>query len=132
MSEPRPLGHLIGALSAHADVESMTEVLTATLADLLPARLVRIERRRTLADRLAGRAGTPVALSVLAGDRELTLQALADGGTEAVIVHTVRGVVLSRTPVPVTDWIAALATELDRRAAEDDAARAALQRLLLG
>ncbi|HET8583491.1 MAG TPA: hypothetical protein VFL65_09570 [Jatrophihabitans sp.] len=132
MSEPRPLGHLVAALSAHADVVSMTQVLTATLADLLPGSLVQVERRRSVADRLAGRPGTPVSLTVRGTDRDLVLAAGRDGTPEAQIVHTVRGVVLSRTAVPITEWITALAAELDRRAASDEAARAALDRLLLG
>jgi hypothetical protein len=133
MAEPRPLGHLVAALSAHADVASMTRVLTTTLADLLPADVVQVERRRSVADRLAGRTGSPVALTVRLGDdRELVLRARPDGGTDALTVHTVRGVVLSRTPLPITDWIAALAAGLDRLAAADDRARTALDRLLLG
>lgn len=132
MTEPPSLGRLVGALSAHSDVAAMTEVLTTTLADLLPADLVTVERARTVGDRLAGRAGRPVAVAVQAGDRALTLRAAVAGRTEATITHTVRGVVLSRKAVPVSEWIAALAAELDRIAAQDDAARALLDRLLLG
>jgi hypothetical protein len=132
VSEPRPLGHLVAVLTPHADVASMTKILTATLADLLPPDLVRVEHRRSFADKLAGRAGEPVAVSVVAGDRELTLRARGHGGTEATSAHIVRGVVLSRTPVSIPEWIDALATELDRAAARDEAARAALDRLLLG
>jgi hypothetical protein len=132
VSEPRPLGHLVAALAPHADVASMTTILTATLADVLPKDLVRVEYRRSLGDKLAGRVGDPVAVSVGTGDRELTLRADARGGTEATIAHIVRGVVLSRSPVSIPEWIDALAAEVDRAAARDDAARAALDRLLLG
>jgi hypothetical protein len=130
--EPPPLGHLTAALSGHADVTAMTEVLTATLADLLPAGLVRVERERSLSDRVRGRAGSPVAVTVPIGDRELTLRRRADGSTEPEIGHVVRGVALSRTVVPIDEWITALARELERRAAADERARAALDRLLLG
>lgn len=127
-----PLGDLAAALSTHADVAAMTEVLTTTLAGLLPPDLVRVERRRGLADRLAGRAGVPTSLTVRGADHDLVLRRRTDGGTEAVIVHAVRGVALSRTPVPISEWTAALASELERLAASDAVARAALERLLLG
>lgn len=132
MTEPPSLGRLVGALSAHSDVASMTAVLTTTLADLLPADLVEVERDRTMGDRLAGRPGRPVAVTVQAGERTLTLRADRAGRTEATVTHTVRGVVLSRQPVSIPDWIEALAAELARIAERDDAARAALDRLLLG
>ena len=131
MTEPPSLGRLVGALSAHSDVTSMAAVLTTTLADLLPADLVEVERDRTVGDRLAGRPGRPVAVTVLAGDRALTLRGGDRGRPEATITHTVRGVVLSRKPVPIPDWIEALAVELARLAERDDAARGALDRLLL-
>jgi hypothetical protein len=127
----RPLGRLVGALTAHADVASLTAVLTGTLADLLPGDLVRVERDRSLADRLHGRPGRPVGITVPAGDHELTLRTVGHR-TEAEIAHTVRGVTLSRRPVPITEWIEQLAAALDAQAAHDDAARAALDRLLLG
>jgi hypothetical protein len=125
--EPRPLGHLVAALDRHRDVAALTEVLTTTLADLLPGDLVTVERSRTMADRMHGRPGTPVALTVRCGERDLVLR-----GREPSVVHTVRGVVLSRRSVPITEWIELLAAELDRRGREDETARAALERLLLG
>jgi hypothetical protein len=132
VDEPVPLGHLTAALAARADVAAMTQVLTETLADLLPADLVRVERRRTVGDRLNARPGTPTSLTVHAGDRDLILSQSRDGRSEASIAHTVRGVILSRTSVSIPEWIKALATELNRMAAADEAARTALDRLLLG
>jgi hypothetical protein len=132
MTEPPSLGRLVGALSAHADVAAMTEVLTTTLADLLPADIVDVERGRTVGDRLAGRPGRAVAVTIRAGERALSLRSTGPGRTDATITHTVRGVVLSRRSVPITEWVEALAGELARIAERDDAARAVLDRLLLG
>jgi hypothetical protein len=132
MTEPPPLGHLVEALSNRADVVSLTQVLTVTLADVLPAGMVDVEYRRTARDRLAGREGTPIGLTVHTPDKTLTLRTDGGGGPQATIAHSVRGVILSRTPVTVTAWIAALADELRSLGAADDAARTALERLLLG
>jgi hypothetical protein len=132
VTEPAPLGHLVAALTPHAEVAGMTHVLTATLAGLLPARLVRVERRRSLADRVGGRPGIPVAVTVLTGEHELALREAATGTVEATIAHSVRGVVLSRRSVPITEWITALATHLQRLGEQDQQARHALDRLLLG
>jgi hypothetical protein len=132
MTEPPSLGRLVGALSAHSDVAALTQVLTTTLADLLPADLVDVERARSFGDRLTGRPGRPVAVTVRAGERSLQLRSASDGRTEATITHAVRGVVLSRKSVEITEWITTLATELERLATQDERARAALDRLLLG
>lgn len=129
--EPPPLGHLIAALSTHADVASLSQVLTVTLADTLPAGMVHIERRRSLADRVAGRPGQPIAVSITAADKTLTLKTPPDGPAEATITHTVRGVTLSRTPLSTPAWITELANALSKVAATNETTRAALERLLL-
>lgn len=126
-----PLGHLIAALSAHADVVSLSQVLTVTLADTLPAGMVRIERHRTLTDRIAGRPGHPIAVTIAADDKILTLKTPPDGPVEATVTHTVRGVTLSRTPMSPQMWIAELATALTKLADTDETTRTALERLLL-
>jgi hypothetical protein len=129
--QPPPLGHLIAALSAHADVVSLTHVLTVTLADALPAGMVHVERRRSLADRAAGRPGQPIAVSITAGDKRFTLKTPPGGRVEASVTHTVRGVTLSRTPMSTPAWITELATALNNVAGADEMTRAALERLLL-
>lgn len=132
MDDPVPLSELSVALHAHADVAAMTDVLTTSLADVLPGDVVTVERHRSVADRLHGRPGTPVALSFEAGDRRLSLRAGPRGRPEATSEHVVRGVRLSQQAIDVDRWIAELATELRRLAAADERAREALYRFLLG
>jgi hypothetical protein len=127
-----PLGRITEALSAQADVASLTRVLTGTLADVLPGELVEVTYERSMSDRMHGRPGRPVGLTVSTGDKSLILQQLASGRTDAFVARTVRGVVISRTPVSITEWIAALAAELSALGEQSDATRAALTRLLLG
>ncbi|HEU4675560.1 MAG TPA: hypothetical protein VFS29_06220 [Motilibacteraceae bacterium] len=121
---------LAAALRADsADVATFTRVLTATLGDALPQGMVDVERDRSLADRLAGRDGTPVAVHVHGQDRQLSLTQ-GKRGPEAEVRQVVRGVVISRRQVGVDEWIGALAAELSALAARDAAARVALARLL--
>jgi hypothetical protein len=112
-----------------ADVASYTRVLTGALGDALPEGMVEVERKRGLADRMAGRDGHPVALVVRGVDRELELR---DGsrGVQAQVRQVVRGVVISRREVGVDEWLTALAEDLTRIAARDAAARTALERFL--
>jgi hypothetical protein len=124
--------HLVVAAlrTDRTDVESYARVLSDTLGDALPAGMVEVERRRTLADRMAGRDGRPVSVSVHATHRQLDLSAAAHGGVTAEIRQVVRGVVISRKEVGVDEWLAALAEELTQLAHRDARARAALARLL--
>ena len=115
-----------------ADVESYARVLSGALADALPAGMVEISHKRSLADRMAGRAGRAVAVTVHGDDRELGLREGARGGVEAEIRQVVRGIVISRRAVGVDDWLHALAEDLTRTASRHAAARAALNRLLGG
>ena len=111
------------------DVESYARVLTGALGDALPPGMVDIGYQRSLGDRLAGRPARPVRLTVQAGERVLEL---ADGrtGVQAVVRTVVRGVIISRKEVPIDEWVVLLAGELADRAAQNAAARLALERLL--
>ncbi|WP_051950763.1 hypothetical protein [Actinacidiphila yeochonensis] len=113
-----------------ADLEVYARVLTESLADALPPGSVALERRRTMSDRLAGRAGRVERLEVTLDDRRLILT-LAQGRPQGEVATVVRGVVLSRTPVPLDAWATELATAVGRRAESDARARAALEKLLL-
>ena len=113
-----------------SDVTTLARVLTATLGDAFPDGMVETERHRSLADRLAGRDGRAVALVVRAGDRVLSLREQPGGRVRAEVATVVRGVVISRRPVAVDAWCAALAEELTAAARQSAAARAALGRLL--
>ena len=121
---------LAAALRADsADAAAFTRVVVATLGATLPAGLVEIERKRTMADRLAGRDGEPVAVRARFETRELELRHGARGA-ETEIRTVVHGVVLSRKSVPVSEWSRALAEELAALAEHSADARAALARLL--
>lgn len=129
-TDPDSVDQVAAYLRADAgEVTTLTRVLLQTLGDALPAGMVEVERRRTLADRVAGRDGTPVALRVLSGDRQLELRQ-GHGGPEAEIRHVVRGIVISRRPVELGEWVQALAEELTRLAARDATAGRALRALL--
>lgn len=118
--------------SDRADVESYARVLSGALADALPSGMVEVEYKRGLADRVAGRAGRAVAVTVHGEERELGLSAGARGGVEAQIRQIVRGIVISRRTVGVDEWLQALAEDLTRTAERNATARAALDRLLGG
>jgi len=112
-----------------ADVASYARVLAGTLADALPSGMVEVETKRGVADRLAGRDGRAVAVVVHGEGRELELREGTHGRIDAQVRQVVRGVVLSRKAVGIDEWLAALAEDVQRVAARDAAARAALERL---
>ncbi len=111
------------------DVESYGRVLTNVLGDALPAEMVEVDYRRTMADRMSGKPGQAVAVRVHAPERELELRQGKRGGIEAEVRSVVRGVVISRKQVGIEEWLTILAEELNTLAARDAAARDALARL---
>jgi hypothetical protein len=119
--------HLIAAAlrSDRADVESLTRVLTSVLGDALPPGMVEVERKRSLADRMNGREGTPVALTVTTPDSQLSLR-----GSAAEVRQIVRGVTIKRSTVGIDEWLVALAAVLSKLAGNSAAARDALANLL--
>ena len=131
MSEPEQDVELLAATlrADSSDVAAFTRVVVSTLADTLPPGLVEVEHKRSVADRLAGRDGTPVAVRARFETRELELRQ-GRAGVESEIRTVVRGVVLSRRSVSVSEWTRALAEELTALAAHSADARTALARLL--
>ena len=128
-----PMGdlHLVAAAlrSDRADVESYTRVLTSVLGDALPPGMVEVERRRSMADRMNGREGTPVALTVTTPDEQLSLRQ-EKHGVVGEVRQIVRGVTIKRRTVGVDEWLLALAGVLTRLAGDSAAARDALGNLL--
>jgi len=114
-----------------ADLEVYAQVLSGTLADALPPGSVAVERKRGMADRLAGREGRVARVDVSLGEQRLVLN-LSGGRPSGEICQEVRGVVLSRRPVALDEWVRKLAEAVATRAESDARARAALERLLLG
>ena len=76
--EPARLGDLVAAHFARVEVALLSRALVGTLAGALPARMLRVERRRSLADRLARRPGVVIGVHIHAYDQTLMLRA-ADG-----------------------------------------------------
>lgn len=113
-----------------ADVATYANVLTVTLADVLPAGSVTVEYERSLSDRLKGRPGHPSQVVVRLGERTLFLS----GGHRPVaeIHHEVRGVVLSREQVSLDVWAETLARGLVAQADASARAAEALRRLVSG
>jgi hypothetical protein len=128
---PEPaLGNLVTQHLARVEATLLSRVLVGTLAGALPATILRVERRRSFADRLARRPGVVIGVHIHAYDQTLTFRAAEFGAIQAGAEHTVRGVVLSRELLTVPAWLDRLADLLNRLAADDQATRAALRRAL--
>ena len=114
-----------------ADLGVYAQVLTGTLSEALPPGSVAVERKRSMADRLAGREGRVERVEVFLGEQRLVLT-LSGGHPKGEVCKEVRGVVLSRRPVALDEWVRELATAIAARAQSDARAREALERLVLG
>ena len=117
--------------SDSADVAVYARVLTDSLGDALPAGVVTVDRPRTMSDRMRGRPGEVTKITVRLGDQVLTL-GVQDGRPAAEICREVRGVVLSRRPVQLTEWAAELAKALVTYADQNAHAAQVLRRLVTG
>jgi hypothetical protein len=114
-----------------SDIAIYARVLTESLGESLPANCVTVDRRRSASDRMKGRPGTVTKITVRLGDQVMTLE--PTGGTPAAeICREVRGVVLSRQPVQVGQWVAELARALVSHAEQNAATADALRRLVAG
>lgn len=114
-----------------ADLDVYAQVLTTTLAEALPPDSVTVARKRSMSDRLAGREGRVERVEVVLDEHRLVLD-LAGGRPQGQVCKEVRGVVLSRRPVALDEWVRTLAVAVAARAGSDARARAALERLVLG
>jgi hypothetical protein len=126
------LDMLMAALRADStDVAIYARVLTESLGEALPAGCVVVDRERSMSDRMHGRPGAVEKVTVRLGDQVMTL-GVQRGAPAAEICREVRGVVLSRQPVPLSQWVAELARALMLHADQNAAAAAALRRLVAG
>ena len=114
-----------------ADVAVYARVLTDSLGDALPEGVVTVDRERSVSDRMRGRPGEVAKITVRLGDQMLTL-AVQRGQPVAEICREVRGVVLSRRPVQVSEWAAELAKALVAYADQNAQAAQVLRRLVAG
>jgi hypothetical protein len=126
------LDMLMAALRADStDVAIYARVLTESLGAALPPGCVTIDRERSMSDRMRGRPGEVSKVTVRLGDQVLSL-GVQRGAPAAEICREVRGVVLSRQPVALGQWIQELARALMVHAEENAAAAQALRRLVAG
>jgi len=114
-----------------ADVAIYAQVLTESLSEALPPGTVSIDRKRSASDRMHGRPGEVSGIVVRLGDQVMTLS-VSRGQPAAEICREVRGVVLSRTPVPLGEWTSALASALVAHAERNAEAALALRKLVAG
>ncbi len=112
------------------DVASYARVLSGALGDAFPAGVVDVDYQRSMGDRMSGRPGKPVRLTVRGADTELELSDGARGAVTAQVRKVVGGVVISRRQVGIDEWVRLFAAELSARATENAAARQALADLL--
>jgi hypothetical protein len=113
------------------DAALYASVLATSLGEALPPDYVTVERERSMSDRMRGRPGEVSKVVVRLGDQVMTL-AVNNGRPAAEICREVRGVVLTRQPVPVQQWAAALASALVSHAQSNAQAAEALRRLVIG
>jgi hypothetical protein len=117
-----------------ADIDTLIRVLSVSLTEMLPAGMVAVQRTRSVSDRISGRDGTPVTITVTSPELRLGLThpKHRNAAVKAELQRVVRGVVIARQEVTVEEWIAALAKVLTDIAARNSVARQALSRLLGG
>jgi hypothetical protein len=126
------LDMLMAALRADStDVAIYAQVLTQSLSEAMPPGCVAVDRERSVSDRMRGRPGVVSKVTVRLGDQVMSL-GVERGAPAAEICREVRGVVLSRQPVPLSQWISELARALMVHAEQNAAAAAALRRLVAG
>jgi len=114
-----------------SDIAIYARVLTDSLGEALPPDCVIVDRDRSVSDRMKGRPGTVRKLTIRLGDQVMTLQ-LTGGRPAAEICREVRGVVLTRQPVQLSEWATALAKALVSHAEQNAQTAEALRRLVAG
>jgi hypothetical protein len=114
-----------------ADVAVYAQVLTSSLGESLPPGCVTVDRQRSMSDRVKGRPGEVTKIVVRLGERVMSLS-VQRGVPLAEICIEVRGVVLSRQPVPIAAWAQELARALVAHAQQNAETASALRRLVTG
>jgi hypothetical protein len=109
------------------DVRGFVEALAVRLETALPSQTqVRRRSKRFLSGEKVVRV-----IEVDAGESRYALSVDDRGGVEARRSAAVRGIVLKNDPLPLEEWIDALARDLTEEAHASEAGRVALERLLL-
>jgi hypothetical protein len=109
------------------DVRGYCEALAVRLEAALPAQTtVKRRSKRFLSGDKVVRS-----IAVDAGDNRYALTVDDRGAVEATRSAAVRGIVLKNDPLPLEEWIDALARDLAEQAQQSEQGRLALERLLL-
>ena len=131
-AENPSLDMVAAALRADSsDIAIYARVLTESLGDSLPPGCVTVDRDQSMSDRMRGRPGRVTKITVRLGEQVMTL-AVRRGVPVAEICREVRGIVLSRQPVPIDRWAAELARALVGHAEQNATTAEALRRLVTG
>jgi hypothetical protein len=110
-----------------ADSRGFVEALAIRLEAALPGQTqVKRRSKRFLSGEKVVRL-----IEVDAGENRYALEVDDRGGVEARRSAAVRGIVLKNDPLPLEEWIDALARDLAEQARASEAGRVALERLLL-
>ena len=115
-----------------ADVALYARVLTESLGDALPEGCVAVDRARTMSDRMHGRPGQVRKITVRLGEKVLILTVQPGRPPAAEICREVRGVVLSRQPAGLQEWVDDLARELVAQAQQNAQTAEVLRKLVAG
>jgi hypothetical protein len=115
-----------------ADVALYARVLTESLGGALPEGCVAVDRARTMSDRMRGRPGEVRKVTVRLGEKVLMLTVQPGRPPAAEICREVRGVVLSRQPAGMQEWVDDLARELVAHAQQNAQAAEVLRKLVAG
>jgi len=113
-----------------ADIAVYARVLTESLGDALPPDCVTIDR--AMSDRRNGRPGQIEKITVRLGDQVLTLGVQPGRPPAAEICKEVRGIVLSRQPATLQEWVDQLARGLAAHAQQNAHAAEVLRKLVAG
>jgi hypothetical protein len=136
MTEPGDglsLEEITAALRADStDVAIYARVLSESLGEALPEGCVVVDRDRSMSDRLHGRPGQVTKITVRLGEKVLTLSVQPGRPPAAEICREVRGVVLSRQPAGLQEWVSDLARELAVQAQQNAHTAEVLRKLVTG
>jgi hypothetical protein len=114
------------------DLSSYAGYLLHALSDALPAELVSAEYERSVADRMRGRPGTLIGVTLTLGDQRFALSRSSRGARpEARIGQVSGGVTLRTQSVALDAWTSALGAALLGVSDLDTRAALALQRFVV-